>query len=108
MILKVCFQPSSKLSLVSREQTIANDSTPTYNCRLSKIGPAHHWGYDRYTHTDKMHFDHKIPMLKSYIKCLALKMNASAKTSRNRHIKKLESALMVVDPRGPMPIHILR
>ena len=60
-------------------------------------------GYDRHTRTDKMHFDHKIPKLKSYIKYLALKMYATAKSSR-----KLGAVSMVIDPRVPRPLHILR
>jgi hypothetical protein len=55
-----------------------------------------------------MHLDHKILMLKSCIKCVDLKMYASVKTSRNRYIKKLGSVSMVVDPRVPRPIHVLR
>ena len=36
-------------------------------------------GYDIRTRTTEMHFDLKIPMLKSYVKVLTLKMYASAK-----------------------------
>jgi hypothetical protein len=46
-------------------------------------------GYDWYTQIDKMHSDTEIPKLKSFIKCLALKLYASAKLSRTRYIKKL-------------------
>ena len=51
----------------------------------------------------KMHFDHKIPKLKSYIKCLALKMYTTAKCSRNRYVRKLGAVFMVIDPRVPRP-----
>ena len=60
-------------------------------------------GHDRYTHTEKMHFDHKIPMLKSYNKTLAFKLYASAKTSNNRYIRKTGLASKVVDPRVSRP-----
>ena len=65
-------------------------------------------GYDRYTRTDKMHFDHEIPKLKSFIKCLAFKMYATVKSSRNRYVRKLGAVSMVIDPRVPRPLHILR
>ena len=55
-----------------------------------------------------MHFDHKIPMFKSYIKYLTLKIYASAKTSRNMHIKKLGSASMVFESGVSPPIHVLK
>jgi hypothetical protein len=87
------------LSSIKKNQT---------TCRLSRIGLRIIGGYDRYTRTDKMRLDHKIPMLKSYIKCLSLKMYASAKRSRNRYVKKLGTVSMVIDPRVPRPIHILR
>jgi hypothetical protein len=64
-------------------------------------------GYDRYTRADKMHFDHEIPKHKSYIKCLALKMYAKAKFSRNWYVRKLEAVSMVIDRRVPRPLHIL-
>ena len=65
-------------------------------------------GYDRYTHTDNMHLDHKILKLKSYIKCLALKMNATAESSRNWYVRKLGAVSVVIDPRVSRPLHILR
>ena len=56
-------------------------------------------GYDRHARTDKMHLDHQLPMLKSYVKTLTLKMYASAKTSSNRYVR---------NSRVPRPLHILR
>ena len=64
-------------------------------------------GYDRYTRTYDMHFEFEIPKLESYTKTLAPKLYASAKTSRNRYIKKLGSNLKVVDPRVSRSSHIL-
>ena len=46
-------------------------------------------GYDWYTRIDRMHSDLEIPKLKSFIKHLALKFYAPAKSSRNRYSKKL-------------------
>ena len=63
-------------------------------------------GCDRYNRTGEMHFKFEIPKLKSYIKTLPQKLYASAKTSRNRYIKKLGSNLKVVDPRVSRPSHI--
>ena len=54
-----------------------------------------------------MHFDLKIPMLKSNVKVLVLKMYASAKASRNRYVRKLGSVSAVLDPRVRRPLHIL-
>ena len=47
-------------------------------------------GYDWYTRTEQLHFDNEILMLKSFIKKLASKLYAYAKTSRNKYIRKLE------------------
>ena len=64
-------------------------------------------GYDWYTRINKMHSDLEIPKLKSFIKRLALKLYGSAKSSRNRYIKKLGTDTSVVNRRVPRPFHIL-
>ena len=57
--------------------------------------------------TDQMHSDTKIPRLKAYITILALKLNASAKLSRNHYIKKLGAYCLVNWQRVPKPSAIL-
>ena len=64
-------------------------------------------GYDIRTRSTEIHFDNKIPLLKSFVKTLDLKMYASAKTNRNRYVRKLGSASIVLDPRVRRPLHIL-
>ena len=54
-----------------------------------------------------MHSDLEIPKLKSFIKRLALKLYGSAKSSRNRYIKKLGTDTSVVNRRVPRLFHIL-
>jgi hypothetical protein len=63
-------------------------------------------GYDRYTRTETLHFDYKIPMLKRFIRSLALKMYASAKTSRNRYVRKLDFASTILGPKVPRSFYI--
>ena len=64
--------------------------------------------YDRYTGIEQLHSDNEIPMLKEYIKFLALKSYASAKASKNRCIQKLGSDSLVDNQRVPEASHVLR
>ena len=71
--------------------------------RALRIIGSHDW----YTIIDKMHSDTQFPRLKAYIKILALKLYASAKSSRNRYIKKLGSDCKVGGRRVSKPSDVL-
>ena len=60
-----------------------------------------------YTRSELLHFDKEIPMLKSFIKTLALKLNASAKDIRNECIRKQGQDSAVTNQRVQNSSHVL-
>ena len=50
---------------------------------------------------EQLHLDNEIPTLKKYIKVLALKLYASARSSRNWYIQKLGSESLVDNRKSP-------
>ena len=64
-------------------------------------------GYDRYTRIEQLYSYNEIPMLKKYIKVLAMKLYACAKVTRNWYIKKSGSDSLVDNRRVPKFSHIL-
>ena len=58
------------------------------------------------TRIERTHSDHKIHMLKSYIKC-CFQNYIPTKSSRNRYIKKFDFGFLVDNTRVPKPSHIL-